>query len=534
MAITYLSGERIQGSSSTGATDTLGSAGDATSNDADLDTSNEKLGTGCLDFDGSEKIVANGLLNAMNTAGSISLWFNAAQDEDAILFAFCATGSNTKLEIATQTTDTISCQLKISGTQQWAVNSTSTYSNTGTWNHIVFTHNGTLPEIYINGTIASMNRSSTTDNTKWWTALRNAGANGIAIGSKAPLNGNTWNEFFEGKLDDIGIWDRALTSTEVGNLYNSGTGALATTVPSGLKVYYNCDSATVTNNAVLVDEKTTISNVPVGTRYEETDTRKIFRRKASSSSPNGTNNNATRVSAGHSSGQGANLGTYAWDFNGTNAYVDFGAYFSFERTDSFSYSFWVKSPEASFGIWYSSVEGSGGSSSGYQGIQLRNNYGTRDVELALTNHWMDNLIRCGFSDSDIYDGDWHMITITYDGTSLISGCNFYFDGSLATKSSGEDTLTGSIVPSTVHPALIGARNTPSGLADFTDLPFMDQFLIYEKELTSGEVTTLWNSGDGVATPNSTSLLGWYNFEQAVADGLTNQVTEKTWVERGTA
>jgi hypothetical protein len=297
--VTYLSGGRIQGSSSTGATDTLGSAGDATSNDADLDTSNEKLGTGCLDFDGSEKIVANGLLNAMNTAGSISLWFNAAQDEDAILFAFCATGSNTKLEIATQTTDTISCQLKISGTQQWAVNSTSTYSNTGTWNHIVFTHNGTLPEIYINGTIASMNRSSTTDNTKWWTALRNAGANGIAIGSKAPLNGNTWNEFFEGKLDDIGIWDRALTSTEVGNLYNSGTGALATTVPSGLKVYYNCDSATVTNNAVLVDEKTTISNVPAGTRYEETDTRKIFRRKLTPAFTHSQTSENTQEALGH-------------------------------------------------------------------------------------------------------------------------------------------------------------------------------------------------------------------------------------------
>ena len=69
--VQYLSGERIQGSSTTGATDTLGTAGNATSNDAELVTSGHKLGTGCLDFDGSEKIVAtSGLQNAMDTAGS--------------------------------------------------------------------------------------------------------------------------------------------------------------------------------------------------------------------------------------------------------------------------------------------------------------------------------------------------------------------------------------------------------------------------------------------------------------------------------
>jgi hypothetical protein len=29
---------------------------------------------------------------------------------------------------------------------------------------------------------------------------------------------------FAGKIDAIGIWDRALTTTEIGKLYNSGTG----------------------------------------------------------------------------------------------------------------------------------------------------------------------------------------------------------------------------------------------------------------------------------------------------------------------
>ena len=258
MAITYLSGERIQGSSSTGSTDTLGSTGDATSNGADLDTSNEKLGTGCLNFDGSEYIVANGLLNAMNTAGSISLWFNNDAETESILMAFCATGSNTKFECATRTNRKFGAQIKIGGTAKWEVTAETLYNTYGNWNHIVITHDGITPRIYINGSEASYSWSTDTDKTSWWTGVRSGGGNGIAMGSKAPLNGASHNEWFDGKLDDIGIWDRALTSTEVGNLYNSGTGAKATTIPSGLKVYYSCDSATVTNEAVVVDEKATL------------------------------------------------------------------------------------------------------------------------------------------------------------------------------------------------------------------------------------------------------------------------------------
>ena len=277
MAITYLSGERIQGSSNS---DSLGSAGDATSNGSDLVTSGHKLGTGCLNFDGSSDyiVASSALLNAMNTAGSISLWFNADVDEDAILIAICDADANTKIEVTTRGSRSIGIQCKVSGTQQWEVSSSTLYNAYTNWNHIVFTHDGTTVRIYVNGTEASYSWSTTTDKTKWWTAIRSAGGDGVAIGSKAPLNNNTWNEHFDGQLDDIGIWDRALTSTEVGNLYGNGTTTMAkaTTIPSGLKVYYNCDSATVTNN--FLPDKNSITNVPIGTRYEETDTRKIYRK----------------------------------------------------------------------------------------------------------------------------------------------------------------------------------------------------------------------------------------------------------------
>ena len=96
-------------------------------------------------------------------------------------------------------------------------------------------------------------------------------------------NGNA--NFFTGNLMEIGLWNTALpigtdetTEGSVKWLYNTGTGRKANTISAGLKVYYPLSGSVVTNAAVVVDKsKDSITNVPVGTRYEETDTRKIFR-----------------------------------------------------------------------------------------------------------------------------------------------------------------------------------------------------------------------------------------------------------------
>ena len=38
----------------------------------------------------------------------------------------------------------------------------------------------------------------------------------FTIGAKASPSHDTWN----GKIDDIGVWSRVLTQTEIDNLYN--------------------------------------------------------------------------------------------------------------------------------------------------------------------------------------------------------------------------------------------------------------------------------------------------------------------------
>jgi hypothetical protein len=76
----------------------------------------------------------------------------------------------------------------------------------GNWNHLVWKKNGNLSEFVLNGiTVYQQNNLSNTSTN-----------NGIGYFGRAQWGGNE----FLGTLDDICIWNRALTQQEITNLYN--------------------------------------------------------------------------------------------------------------------------------------------------------------------------------------------------------------------------------------------------------------------------------------------------------------------------
>lgn len=80
------------------------------------------------------------------------------------------------------------------------------------WAHVVMVANGTHVSTFINGTFVQK--------TAYDGTIRDNDAVNISFANNEQGGGS----FFDGRLDEIGIWNRSLTASEVSNLYNNGIG----------------------------------------------------------------------------------------------------------------------------------------------------------------------------------------------------------------------------------------------------------------------------------------------------------------------
>lgn len=115
----------------------------------------------------------------------------------------------------------------------WDDLDSSTIFTTGKWYHLVFVRNATQIVIYINGTHDS-NLTST--------PRSHSVAESLIIG--AIEDGAGHNQYFDGLIDEVGIWDNyALTGAEVSTLYNGGSGYNPTSnVTSNISQYTEVNS----------------------------------------------------------------------------------------------------------------------------------------------------------------------------------------------------------------------------------------------------------------------------------------------------
>ena len=169
---------------------------------------------------------------ASDKAGTISFWVyldadTAGTDQRLLSFTDKSTDSQTYLIIDfDDSEEELRILLKIDGTDAWKI----TYSAdtnfarfVGLWKHIVIRHDGTTHYLYIDGADVTSIKTSTSL-TKWFKDLREATNAMDTFTVGAWYNNNSRSSYFDGKIDEIGIWDRALTADEITNLYNLGKG----------------------------------------------------------------------------------------------------------------------------------------------------------------------------------------------------------------------------------------------------------------------------------------------------------------------
>lgn len=175
----------------------------------------------------------------------------------------------------------------------------------------------------------------------------------------------------------------------------------------------------------------------------------------------------------------------ATEFDGINDYVNIPTSpdFSFERSDPCSYSFWARTPSPGSSATIISKEDSAASFLG-SSIQFRSS----KVRFILRNTVSTNelIVDSGFTiGTDLYQH----FCITYDGGSVPSSVNFYRD---AIVDASPTTVANTLSATTVNSVdmRLGAR--------MDDVFFyggkLDEFSIFNRELTAAEVLEIRNAG----------------------------------------
>jgi hypothetical protein len=139
-------------------------------------------------------------------------------------------------------------------TSVWAGGNWRTYLSstnpvtTGNWHMLTMTYNGASVMAYIDGLYLGK--------TDYSGVIAQTGNGIFNIGHRKALGASY---AFNGQIDEVGIWSRALSSTEVSELYNSGSGitygeCLTITLLSP-ENYYNSTNSTIDFSANLIDEE---------------------------------------------------------------------------------------------------------------------------------------------------------------------------------------------------------------------------------------------------------------------------------------
>lgn len=195
---------------------------DSTANDA-LGTYNGTLVNGATYGTG---IINNGFnLDGINDYASISPTFGSSLTAPTSAFTYSAwvykTKSGQAFIVQNGTVDMGCCLFVTSGgfvgltyqgvTQQTSSSISAGFVNLNTWHHLVAAYDGAGSVTFYNdGADVGTKSISWTDGT---------GTSNTYIGTYSGIS-----NYFGGIIDEVGVWDRQLTASEVTDLYNSGAG----------------------------------------------------------------------------------------------------------------------------------------------------------------------------------------------------------------------------------------------------------------------------------------------------------------------
>ena len=221
-----------------------------------------------FDFDGTNDYLTRSPISGLETTGSVSAWVKLdSMSANGFIFQIREEeGTNNQIILLwNNASGVIRGNVKFAGTTN-VVDSGSGLENDGNWHHVAFTWMSgskssalNVTKIYIDG---SETDSDAIGNT--W----NGTAGELVIGR----NGIQSNAYFNGHINDVAIFDDALTSSEVSAIYNSGSPKDESS-HSGLVAYYTMEAYS-DSDTTLADDSGNSNTITItnSTNIDSTDT----------------------------------------------------------------------------------------------------------------------------------------------------------------------------------------------------------------------------------------------------------------------
>ena len=432
--------------SGTVATDHSGNGNDGTLNNmTEGDWVSGKKG-GALEFDGVDDYVSISNSSSLDSTGvsgdsyTVALWIKTTQQDFVGVLSKYEGGGGVAFPYAVAVNDCVSNKTGFFiYTGSGSTCDTDVYSNTsvndGEWHYVVGVRDGSNLHMYVDGVLENTGSISDSDYSN---------NSPITIGAY-----NSGDYYFSGSIDDVRIYNRALTSTDIQALYNSGTVQRKTVSETNLIGHWTFDDA---SGDTATDSS---GNSNIGTLQGD---------------PVWTN--------GKKGG--------ALEFDGVNDYIDTPddgetngtGPLHFEDTDNFTLSIWYKGTDTDTNSdWGKGLIGSH-SPDLWSSFVLRSG----KVEyIHFNGSWQHNIQ----STTNVADGEWHHIV--YVNNSDQTG-DLYIDGvqEVSGESSSLDDASRKFVVHTLmtsyyHP---NSRVYTSGS--------IDDVRIYNTALSPEEIKTLYN------------------------------------------
>ena len=338
-------------------------------------------------------------------------------------------------------------------------NSTLTTLN---WHLITFTADGTngTAKYYFDGVLQSTSTNSIITQC-------NYNNNSLILGAEPNLLGK-WG----GKLDDIAIYNRALTQQEITNLYSGSTPPTITT--SAAPTLINCgESTTLTASSISATQPCTKADLPATLQNGLVG---YWPFCGNANDASGNNNNGTVIGATLTSDRFGNANS-AYSFDGVNDYISISN--SLFTQGPFCFSGWVYSNDNSY---FNPIVGFGE----LGGPNTNRLYIASPFAQIGTEGMNDISSATSFSVST----GWHHWVVNINAYN-VNAVSFYCDGQLLTG----NTTNGANIPFPLNNVgFTFGKHTGSSTTTYANA-ILDDISIYNRALTATEIQQLYTLGN---------------------------------------